>query len=97
MYYVYILTNVTNVCLYTGVTNDLERRLWEHRNHADSKSFTTRYNIHKLVYFEQTTSAQAAIAREKQIKAMSREKKNKLIEKKNPEWDELFSAESYKE
>ena len=82
MYYVYILTNATNVSLYTGVTNDLERRLWEHKTHADSESFTARYNIHKLVYFEQTTSVQAAIAREKQIKAMSRAKKNRMIEKK---------------
>ena len=90
MYYVYILTNATNVSLYTGVTNNLERRLWEHRNHADSRSFTSRYNIYKLVYFEQTTDVQAAIAREKQIKAMSRAKKNKMIEKQNPEWDELL-------
>lgn len=90
MYYVYILTNATNVSLYTGVTNNLERRLWEHRNHADPRSFTARYNIYKLVYFEQTTDVQAAIAREKQIKAMSRAKKNKMIEKQNPEWDELL-------
>lgn len=90
MYYVYILTNATNVSLYTGVTNNLERRLWEHRNHADSRSFTSRYNIYKLVYFEQTTDVQAAIAREKQIEAMSRAKKNKMIEKQNPEWDELL-------
>ena len=90
MYYVYILTNATNVSLYTGVTNNLERRLWEHRNHADPRSFTFRYNIYKLVYFEQTTDVQAAIAREKQIKAMSRAKKNKMIEKQNPEWDELL-------
>lgn len=90
MYYVYILTNATNVSLYTGVTNNLERRLWEHRNHADPRSFTSQYNIYKLVYFEQTTDVQAAIAREKQIKAMSRAKKNKMIEKQNPEWDELL-------
>ncbi|MBD9139014.1 MAG: GIY-YIG nuclease family protein [Clostridiales bacterium] len=90
MYYVYILTNATNVSLYTGVTNNLERRLWEHRNHADPRNFTSRYNIYKLVYFEQTTDVQAAIAREKQIKAMSRAKKNKMIEKQNPEWDELL-------
>lgn len=90
MYYVYILTNATNVSLYTGVTNNLERRLWEHRNHADPRSFTSRYNIYKLVYFEQTTDVQAAIAREKQIKAMSCAKKNKMIEKQNPEWDELL-------
>ena len=90
MYFVYMLTNSTNVALYTGVTNNLERRLWEHRNHADPKSFTARYHIIKLVYYEQTYDVEAAIAREKQIKAMSRAKKNKLIEKQNPNWEELF-------
>ena len=90
MYFVYTLTNSTNVVLYTGVTNDLERRLWEHRNHIDPKSFTARYHITKLVYFEQTSDVEAAIAREKQIKAMSRAKKNKLIEKQNPNWEELY-------
>ena len=97
MYFVYMLTNSTNVALYTGITNDLERRLWEHRNHADPKSFTARYHITKLVYFEQTSDVEAAIAREKQIKAMSRAKKNKLIEKQNPNWEELYQAVSYKE
>ena len=92
MYFVYMLTNSTNVALYTGVTNDLERRLWEHRNHIDPKSFTARYRITKLVYFEQTSDVEAAIAREKQIKAMSRAKKNKLIEKQNPNWEELYQA-----
>ena len=97
MYFVYMLTNSTNVALYTGITNDLERRLWEHRNHADPKSFTARYHITKLVYFEQTSDVEAAIAREKQIKAMSRAKKNKLIEKQNPNWEELYQVPSYKE
>lgn len=97
MYFVYMLTNSTNVALYTGVTNDLERRLWEHRNHADPKSFTARYHITKLVYYEQTSDVEVAIAREKQIKAMSRAKKNKLIEKQNPNWEELYEATSCKE
>ena len=97
MYFVYMLTNSTNVALYTGVTNDLERWLWEHRNHADPKSFTAKYHITKLVYYEQTSDVEAAIAREKQIKAMSRAKKNKLIEKQNPNWEELYQAPSYKE
>ena len=71
-YFVYILTNRTNVVLYTGVTNDLERRLWEHRSHADPNSFTARYQVHKPVYFETTPDIQSAIAREKQIKSWSR-------------------------
>ena len=75
-YFVYILTNRTNVVLYTGVTNDLERRLWEHRSHADPNSFTARYQVHKLVYFEMTPDIRSAIAREKQIKSWSRKKKN---------------------
>ena len=61
-YYVYMLTNDTNVVLYTGVTKDLERRLWEHRSHADPDSFTARYQVHKLVYFEITQDIRSAIA-----------------------------------
>ena len=57
MYYVYILTNATHVTLYTGVTGDLERRLWEHKTHADPGSFTAKYNVIKLVYVESTTDA----------------------------------------
>ena len=90
MYYVYILTNQTNVVLYTGVTRDLERRLWEHRHHTDPYSFTAKYEIGKLVYFETTTDVNAALNREKQIKSWSRKKKNQLIESKNPAWDDLF-------
>ena len=71
-YFIYILTNRTNVVLYTGVTNDLERRLWEHRSHADPNSFTARYQVHNLVYFETTPDIRSAIAREKQIKSWSR-------------------------
>ena len=94
-YFVYILTNKTNVAIYTGITNNLERRLWEHRNHADSNSFTARYNISKLVYFETTPSAEAAIAREKQIKSWNRKKKNQLIEEQNPNWNDLWSTDSH--
>ena len=94
-YFVYILSNKTNVTIYTGVTNDLERRLWEHRSHLDPSSFTSRYNIDKLVYFEETPSCEAAIAREKQIKSWSRKKKNLLIEKRNPNWKDLWSTDSY--
>ena len=90
MYYVYILANRTNVTIYTGVTNDLERRLWEHRNDLDPKSFTARYQVHKLVYFEETTDIDAALNREKQIKSWSRKRKNQLVEGMNPHWADLF-------
>ena len=78
-YFVYILSNQTNVAIYTGITNNLERRLWEHKNYADLGSFTARYKINKLVYFETTPNVKAAIAREKEIKSWRRKKKNKLI------------------
>ena len=71
------------------MTNHLERRLWEHRNHTDPNSFTAKYDITKLVYFETTPDPAAAIAREKQIKSWSRKKKNQLVEKKNPNWKDL--------
>ena len=90
MYYVYILANRTNVTIYTGVTNNLERRLWEHRNDLDPKSFTARYQVHKLVYFEETTDIDAALNREKQIKSWSRKRKNQLVEGMNPHWADLF-------
>ena len=90
--FVYILANDTNVCIYTGVTNDLERRLYEHRQETDPPSFTARYKTHKLVYYEETSSKLAAIEREKQIKSWSRKKKNKLIETTNPNWEDLSKA-----
>ena len=89
MYYVYILTNTQNTVLYTGVTNNLEKRIAEHKAKIYSDSFTARYNIHKLVYFETTTDIESAIAREKQIKAGSRKKKLSLIETINPAWNDL--------
>ena len=88
MYYVYILTNWNNKVLYTGATNNLERRLYEHRNEL-ADGFTKRYHVHKLVYYDTTTDATAAIAREKQIKGWTRQKKNALIETLNPEWRDL--------
>ena len=91
-YYVYILSNRTNVTIYTGVTNDLVRRVYEHRHEQDPNSFTARYGVHKLVYFEETSDVRAAIEREKQIKSWSRAKKNKLIEKKNPQWADLYGT-----
>ena len=89
-YYVYILANATNVTVYIGVTNDLLRRVYEHRNHVDPDSFTSKYGVHKLVYYEQTTDVRAALEREKQLKGWRRSKKNALIESVNPEWKDLY-------
>ena len=91
-YYVYILANATNTTIYTGVTNDLYRRLEEHRNHVDPESFTARYDVTKLVFYEQTADVKAALAREKQIKGWNRKRKNKLVESMNPQWADLLPA-----
>ena len=91
-YYVYILSNQTNTVIYTGVTKDLIRRVYEHRHKMDVDSFTARYDVHKLVYFEETNDVYADIEREKQIKSWKRVKKNKLIEKKNPQWVDLYES-----
>ena len=88
MYYVYILTNIYNTVVYTGVTNNLERRLYEHRSHLVD-GFTKRYNLNKLVYFETTSDVDSAIEREKQIKGWKRDRKNALIESVNPQWNDL--------
>lgn len=88
-YYVYILFNKRNGTLYTGVTNNLKRRIEEHKNKS-IKGFTSQYNINKLGYFEEFNDIQLAIAREKQIKAGNRKKKLQLIESLNPNWDDLF-------
>ena len=82
-YYVYILTNVADRVLYVGVTNDLQRRVYEHRENL-GKGFTSRYNVHKLVYFEIFDDAYTAISRKKQIKAGSREDKVRLVREQNP-------------
>jgi len=87
-YYVYLLTNKSNKVIYTGVTNNLERRLYEHTNKL-VEGFTKKYNVHKLVYFEETSDIQAALEREKQIKGWVRIKKNNLIETMNPDWRDL--------
>ena len=91
-YFVYILTNNHNTVLYTGVTNDLKRRVYTHKQHLDKSSFTARYNIEKLVYYEVTSNIEAAIAREKQIKSWNRKRKNQLIEGKNPKWVDLYGS-----
>jgi putative endonuclease len=88
-YCVYILTNQNNNVLYTGVTNNLQRRVIEHKENRGSE-FTKKYKVHKLVYFEVTNNINAAIAREKQIKAGSRQKKLDLINGFNQEWRDLF-------
>ena len=89
-YYVYIMTNNQKNVIYTGVTNDLVRRVYEHKNHLDKGSFTSRYNVENLVYYEETSDVTSAIEREKQIKGWSRKNKNKLVEKKNPNWIDLY-------
>jgi putative endonuclease len=88
-YCVYIATNKGNRVLYTGVTNDLNRRMYEHKSKL-IKGFTQQYNICKLVYYEETSDVNSAISREKQIKAGSRTKKIALIESLNPEWKDLM-------
>jgi len=88
MYYVYILTNKNNHVIYTGVTNDLQRRVAEHKTHL-KQGFTNKYNVTKLVYYEITSSVISAIEREKQIKSWSRIKKNRLVQSMNPVWTEL--------
>ncbi|WP_350344561.1 GIY-YIG nuclease family protein [Proteinivorax tanatarense] len=90
MYYVYMATNWNNRVLYTGVTNNLERRIYEHKNKL-AKGFTQKYNVNKLVYYESTSDANSAIAREKEIKNWTRQKKNELIASVNPKWKDLSS------
>jgi putative endonuclease len=87
-YYVYILTNKTNKVLYIGVTNDLERRVFEHKNKL-VEGFTKKYNLNKLVYYEVTSDIQSALEREKQLKNWHRDWKINLIKKFNPEWKDL--------
>ena len=88
IYYVYMLTNENNSVMYIGMTNDLPRRLNEHKN-AQIDGFTKKYNVHKLVYFEEYSDVDYAIAREKQLKRWIRLKKNSLVETQNPNWDDM--------
>jgi putative endonuclease len=88
IFYVYIMASHKRVT-YVGFTNDLERRVCEHQHDIDPDSFCSRYKVHKLVYFERWTYATSGIAREKELKAWSREKKVKLIESMNPKWRDL--------
>lgn len=89
--YVYILFNKRNGTLYIGVTSSLKRRVYEHKTKLHPDSFTARYSIDKLGYFEEYVSIKEAIEREKQIKGGSRAKKIALIESSNPEWNDLYN------
>lgn len=88
-YYIYIMTNKNNTVLYTGITNDLKRRIFEHKEKL-VKGFTSRYHITKLVYYEIFRDVENAISREKQIKGGSRAKKIGLVNQMNVEWRDLY-------
>ncbi|NPV55610.1 MAG: GIY-YIG nuclease family protein [Anaerolineae bacterium] len=90
-YCIYIMTNKSHTVLYTGVTSNLSRRVWEHQNNV-VPGFTSRYKVHKLVYYEATNDSNAAYLREKQIKGGSRQKKIDLINSMNPEWMDLSAS-----
>ena len=96
MFYTYILTNWNHRVMYVGITNQLERRLYEHQ-HELNDGFTKKYHVHQLVYFETTEDVKAAIAREKQIKGWTRARKNALVEQMNPEWKDLAETWNRKE
>ena len=87
-YYVYILTNISNEVMYIGVTNNLQRRLYEHKNNL-LDGFTKKYRVHKLVYYEMHKDVREAISREKKLKGLLRIRKNALVESMNPEWIDL--------
>ena len=89
-YYVYMMTNKYRNVLYTGVTGNLAKRVYEHRNHLLKDSFTAKYNVTKLVYFEVTEDVRSAIEREKQIKSWNRKRKESLIESQNPTWEDQY-------
>lgn len=87
--WVYILTNKTHKVLYTGVTTNLEKRVWEHVKKTHPKSFTARYNVNKLVYIEECSGIKEAITWEKKVKGKTRKNKILLIERENPCWENL--------
>ena len=88
-YYVYILANKRNGTLYIGMTNDLQKRVYEHKNDL-IKGFTQKYNVHNLVYYETFNNVWETIAREKQMKKWNRQWKSDLIEESNPKWKDLY-------
>jgi len=87
-YYIYIMTNKYNKVLYTGITNDLNRRVYEHKNNL-IEGFTKRYNCHKLVWFEECNDINGSIAQEKRMKKWKREYKENIINELNPDWKDL--------
>lgn len=90
--FIYIITNKNNTTLYTGVTSNLPERILQHVNREYEKSFSSKYNLNKLVYWESFQDIGDAIGREKQIKAGSRQKKLNLINAFNPDWEDLFES-----
>ena len=90
-YYVYMLANKTNSVLYTGITSNLQRRISEHKQKL-VEGFTKKYNVTKLVYYEETGDVLSALTREKELKGWNREKKNKLINSVNLEWSDLSNS-----
>ena len=89
---VYLITNQNNTVIYTGVTSELKSRIYDHKTKKYPDSFTAKYNCNKLVYFENFSTIIEAIAREKQIKGGSRKKKLELVNKFNPEWNDLYET-----
>ncbi len=93
--YTYIMTNISHTVLYTGCTNDLVRRVGEHKRHQFKGSFTDRYNCEYCVYYKEFNNYQSAIDEENRIKGLSRKAKIELIEKNNPEWNELVTEKGF--
>jgi len=91
MYYIYILTNKVNTVFYIGVTSNLIKRIWQHKN-VVIEGFTKRYKLHKLVYYEVTSDIEQAILREKQLKNWHRKWKENLIQEKNPDYIDLYNS-----
>ena len=94
--YVYIMTNKNKTTLYIGVTNNLVRRICEHKNHLIKNSFTDRYNLEYCIYYEEFAYFALAINREKELKKWNRQKKEMLINKTNPQWKELIDENGFK-
>jgi len=88
-FWVYMATNKTHTVLYCGVTNDLQRRMWEHKHRTNLKSFTSRYSVNRLLWYECFPTALDAIACETRIKGLTRAKKDGMIREQNPRWEDL--------
>ena len=93
--YVYIMTNKNKTTLYIGITNDLVRRVFEHKKHLIKNSFTDKYNLEYCIYYEEYPYFDLAINREKELKKWNRQKKEDLINKKNPQWQELVNERGF--